>query len=299
MKKETSVDQLLRKLENDSITNDQKADIIAYIIDIESEKPEADMDLIQECFDYLEFLKNSEEELAARKELIPYHLQRSYQKAADKSAPFKTLDFSKIQPYRPICKHRIHTIGIAAAIFVAILVIAVTSLTVIAKVNGYGNMWKWLSVHLDEIFQSDLGEVKTIDGITVIREKDSKQYPDIESWLQEENFNILYPSLLPNDIKIEEILQSTRSEGEVKILFTFNTPDISFYTQNYDLANYEILEEMEIIEANGYRFGVLYTPEIAYAYNAYLTVDDFAYRIGCRDRDTLLILINHLKGIDS
>ena len=303
MKKETSVDQLLRELENDAVANDQRADILSKIIDIESEKSEADMDLIQECFDYLELLKNSEPEIAERRERIPYHLQRSYQKAADVSSPFKNLDFSKIQQHSPIRKRRIRTIGVAAAVFISILLLAATSLTVIARVNGYGNMWDWLYNHLNEIFQIVPGEMQTIDGITVVRENDSKIYPNIEAWLQEENLDLLYPSSLPDNVKIERILQTTRGEGEINIMFSFNTPDVSLYAQNYDLAHYEIPseipEDMEVIEANGYRFGILYTPEIDFNYHAYCIVDNFAYSIGCTERDSLLNLIYHLKGIES
>ena len=297
MKKETSVDQLLRQLEDDSITNDQKADILAMIIDIESEKPEADMVLIQECFDYLEVLKNSEEEIAERKERISYHLQRSYQKAADGSAPFKNLDFFKIQQHPPARKRRIRTIGVAAAVFVSILLLVATSLTVIARVNGYGNMWDWLSDHLNEIFHFNPGETKTVDGITVVRENDSKVYPNIESWLQEESWGIKYPSVLPDDVKIERIILSTRGEGEFSIAWVFNSPDVHFLAQNYDLSNFKITGDMEIVEANGYQFGILSTLEGGY--QAFCTINDFAYVIECAERDTLLTLINHLKGIES
>lgn len=297
MKKHSSVDQLIRDLNDNTITNKKRADILIKIIDLESQNDEADMDLIEECFDYLEFLTNSEAEIETRKGQLPDRLQRTYQRAANMENDSKNQFVSKIQPVAR--KRRFRKTGIVAAIIAASLLISITTLTVIARVNGYGNMWEWLSVHLDEIFQFNSGEVNTIDGITVIREKNSMQYPDIESWLYEEDFDILYPSLLPNDVKIEEILLSTRSAEEVNILFNFNTLNISFYAQNYDLAHYEISEGMEIIEANGYRFGVLYTPEIDFNYHAYCIVDNFAYNIGSQDRDTLFYLINHLKGSES
>lgn len=301
MKKDLSTDQLISELNDASITNKKKTDILMKIIDLESEKPDANMELIEECFDYLEFLTNSEAELEARKEQLPDLLRRTYQKAADMEDDSNDQIVPQIRP--AVRRRRFRKAGIAAAIIAAVLLISMTSLTVIARVNGYDSTWEWLSKHWEEYLGLNNGEQMTIDGITVIRETETIIYPDIESWLKEENLNILYPADLPEDVRLDHINQSARGEGEVSITLVFNTPEVIFNAQNYDLSSFEIHEEdMEIIEADGYRFGILYIPDISEmvcAYNAYFTVDNFAYIIGCQDRDTLLILINHLKGIKS
>lgn len=282
MNKKISVDQLLQELEKDSITSRERADILIKIINIESAKSEeeADMDLIQECIEFFNLLSNREEEIEAQKDQMHYRLQQIYQRAAEDDTSKNTI----------IRKRRFRSIGLAAAVFVAILLIMVTSLTVIARVNGYNSTLEWIYAHLNQIFQSDRGEENVIDGITVIREAETKNYPDIESWLQEENLDILYPSILPDGVSIDRIFQSTRGAGEVRIIFTFNTPDVRLLAQNYDLDHYEITEDMEVIEVNGYCFGILSTPDGGY--QAYCTFDNTAYDIVCSERDTLLTLIN-------
>lgn len=289
MNKKISVDQLLQELGKNSISSREKADILIQIINIESAKSEedADMDLIQECVEFLNLLTNSEREIEAQQDQLPYRLQRIYQKAAAEG----------ISKNKVIRKRRFRSLGIAAAVFVAVLLITVTSLSVIARVNGYGSTLEWIYAHLNQVFQSAPGEENNIDGITVIRETETKHYPNIESWLQEENLDILYPSLLPDGVSIDRIYQSTREEGEVSVIFSFNTPDIRFLAQNYDLNHFEIMEDMEVIEANGYYFGSFSTPDGSY--QAFCIFDNIAYGIECTDRDTLLTLINHLKGIKS
>lgn len=298
MKKHSSIDQLIRDLNDNSITSQKKADILIEIIDLESQSDDADMELIEECFDYLEFLTNSEAEIETRKGQLPDRLQRTYQKAADMENDSEDQLVPKIQPVAR--KRRFRKAGIAAAIIAATLLISMTTLTVIARVNGYNDPWEWLSKHWEEYLQLDNGGQLTGDGITVIRQTETIVYPDMESWLKEENLNLLYPSDLPEGIRLDHINQSARGEGEVDIYFVFSTPEVSFHAKNHDLDQYEIHEEdMEIIEINEYCFSILYTPEIEFAYHAYCIVDNFAYGIGCQDRDTLLILINHLKGIKS
>ena len=290
MKKELSMDMLLTELNNNSLTNGEKAEILTTIIDLESEKPDGDMDLIRECLDFLAYLNG--EESVTDEEQRTERLQRIYRKAADGEG--KGAEEGKKRPVGR--RRRLRKAAIVAAIIAGILLVAMTSLTVIARVNGYDSTWEWIADHWGEYLKLGHGEQTTIDGITIIREKDTKIYPDIESWLKEENLGILYPSVLPGDIKIDEIIENTRGEGEVSITLVFNTPAINFNAQNYDLSYFETHEEdMEVIELNGYRFGILYIPELESAYNAYYTVDGFAYFIGCQDRDTLLFMLENLK----
>lgn len=61
--KNIKTDTLIKELEKDATPNIRKAEILMAIIDIELEEHQdkADMDLIEECLDFLGFLNNSEE----------------------------------------------------------------------------------------------------------------------------------------------------------------------------------------------------------------------------------------------
>ena len=287
MKKELSMDMLLNELNNNSLSNGEKAEILTTIIDLESEKPNGDMDLIRECLDYLADLNN--EESAESAEQLPERLQRIYQKAAEEESTAKEKKQSIGR------KRRFRKATIVAAIVAAILLITMTSLTVIARVNGYGNAWEMFADHWREYLKLGNGDEMTYDGFTFIRHTETKIYPDMESWLKEENLNILYPSVLPDGVRVEEIDETPYAEGEIEFLFLFNTQEIHFYVSNYKPDRYEIPDGMETIEANGYRFGILYSPELPAPYRARTIVDGFAYSIGAQDRDTLFFLLENLK----
>ncbi len=295
MNKQTSVDQLLLDLEKNSISDREKADILIRIIEIESSKSEkdADMELIQECVEFLNILTNSEEEIEMQESQAADRLQQIYQKAADDTTPVNT-GLTKHQP--GIRKRRLRFFGLIAASFAVVILIAATSLTVIARVNGYGNMWEWLSEHLSEIFQVEPEKDHTIEGITVIRGTDTKTYSNMESWLQEESWDILYPSELPDGVWLDHILLVSHGEGETSIFWSFNTTDVRFSAQNFDLASFEPTENMEILEIGGYRFGIFSRPDGTY--QASCVIGDFAYSIECANHENLLFLINHLKGIE-
>lgn len=85
MKKNIKTDTLIKELEKDATPNIRKAEILMAIIDIELEEHQdkADMDLIEECLDFLGFLNNSEE---SDRKTPENHLLRIYQKAQNKTA---------------------------------------------------------------------------------------------------------------------------------------------------------------------------------------------------------------------
>lgn len=294
MNNQASIDQLFHKLENDAISDREKADILTKIIDIESSKPEkdADMELIQECIEFFNVLTNSENEIKMHESQLPARLQQIYQKAADANT-FANTCLSQSRPFSR--KRRSRSLGIAAASFAAIVLIVATSLTVIARINGYGNMWEWVSVHLNEIFHINSGDDGSIDGITVVLGNETTTYSDVESWLRKEDIDILYPSVLPDDVKLERILQSNYGEDEMDIIWVFNTPDVRFTVQNYALSNFELLDNAEIVEASGYRFNILYHSDVGH--QAFCIIGNYAYSIECTDRESLFTILNHLKGI--
>lgn len=284
MKKELSVDMLLNELNNDSLTNGEKAEILATVIDLESEKPDGDMDLIRECLDYLAFLNG--EESAAEAEQQAERLQRIYQKAADGEGAAKGKKSSAGRKRR-LCK-----VGVVAAIIVGILLVAMTSLTVIARVNGYDDVFEWITAHWQELPSN--GHIMSGDT-EFIWYKDYKSYYDIESWLEEEELDLLYPSVLPDGVQLAYIDRYITDEG-IDFAYVFDPPQIFVNVQNYDLDHFEIKDKMEIIEVNGYRMGILNIPnDPSYKYYAYFPYGDFAYNIGAPDRDTLLFLLENLK----
>lgn len=289
MKKYPSIESLLQKLENDSVTNSEKAELLTQIIDIESEKPkeEADVDLIEACFAYLETILHEESEIAERKKQLPGQLQRIQQKAAERTA-------SRKNPRKPARRKRI--IGILAAVFVTILLVA-TSLTVIARVDGYESMGEWVSIHLKELLQLESGKKHEIDGFTVVHGKDTKTYSSVEAWMQEESWNIVYPSDFPDNVRVDHILLDYRSEDEIAIHWIFNPSDVYFSAQNFDLAILEPVDTVEIVEINGYRFGILAQPDGSYQASG--VIEDFAYFMKCTNYEDLLFLLHHLKGMET
>lgn len=298
MRNHNEIDLLLEELGNDATSTRRKAEILIQLIDTELEKPEekADMDLIQECFDYLESLNESESDELTRKKKLEYHLTRIYQRGDDADASSLPSIPNTVRVNTHIWKRRLRTVGIVAAIFVATILVFASTLSVIARVNGYDTVLEWLSTNLNEYFQLETGKEYDIEGITVVRNTGNKTYDNIETWLQEEGLNLLYPSVLPEGVQLQRIVQNSQDGEKTFISWIFSDPDIRLAAQDFDLYKFEIGGDMEILEINGYQFGILNTPENSY--QAFCVAGDFAYSIECTIREDLLTLINHLKGLE-
>ena len=176
----------------------------------------------------------------------------------------------------------------------AVFVIIFSSFSVYAlSVGGYGKAWINISSSIKEFLKSE-NENNTINGITLIRPDYTKRYDTIEELILGENLDILYPSELPHNIKLESIVQSFYSDGKFKILFVFDEKNISMEATN------KIAFPSEFVSLNSnYTFKdieIYIIPIDDNNYQAVFHCNDFEYIIFSTDNETIIKIIQNLKG---
>lgn len=183
--------------------------------------------------------------------------------------------------------------ALAAALF--IFVFSGFSVLAISK-GGYSAAWEYVSLHVKEILNMEPG-TKERDGITFIREERTVKYDSLEELLSAENIeNVLYPSYLPNSIKIKSVSLIDYDDTNYMISYQFmNNPDNLFFNiKNYYENDLSSLINSQYYSANGLDFYIVDKNNL---YQAYVQYNGFEYTILYSNYIELLNILNNLKGI--
>ena len=196
----------------------------------------------------------------------------------------------KTQPIkRTIPLHKRLAISFAAVF----LVIALSFSVAAASLGGFSKAWIYISNSVKEIFGMGSGETE-MDGITVIKGKYSKKYNTIEELLSNENFDdILYPSKLPENIKIKSVSQIQLNNEQYTLTFQFNSENLNLHISNYYKSNFEFLSDYTIYQANGIEFYILQKEDGYYSIAQY---DGKEYSANCNNYEDLIYILSNMKG---
>lgn len=267
-------------------TKEQKIQWLCQMIDNETDKPEEEIDfaLIDECSAYLRELsdKAAEATKEQKKRILQQIKAHHNQTATTKSA--KVL--------RPSWKTPRKIIAIAATI---VLLLALT-LTVIAKVNGYSNAWEYVRENVQKIIGLDAGDRVNEGNITLTKHDGVVAYSSIEELLQEEGYDIMYPSELPDGVKITNISQVIAT-GDCHIYNVQFTDDgISMIVSNEKQIHFDNVNKYEKHEVNGIQFYIEKVSKDFYQATGHN--GEYEYAICCDDYDKLIVILDGMKGIE-
>jgi hypothetical protein len=258
--------------------------LIAYLnqtIDKELEKKfdEQDMDLIDECN---AFLNDIEGNKYAPDDKI---------KEENLAALSKVFARIKIVPKENI-KHtyNIFSWKKIAAVACAIVIMFVLSVFVTAVAQGLSPMEvldKWGVSILNLPYDKNVEAY----GMTFIRNGSVIEYHSIEDLLKSEKLEILYPTWIPEDIKIDSILLTERKEG-TSVTFVFNNSDVFFNVFMYEVYP-KIIENprFDVLKINGVD---CYLSMLDEKHNAIFYFDSKTYSISAKEYDTLIHLLNNI-----
>lgn len=278
--------QLKRNFDIASASKDELIEYLCQTIQSEVEKGDgADCDLIRECSDWLDELTADEitftpEELALRLEAI-------------KSGKIiNEVPSEKMRSNGSISKPRIWsrvTILVASMILLSLL-----SLTVMAIHAGYDSVWTFISSNFKTILEMDSGSEIRDDGITVIKNSETKQYRTIEELLAKENLKILYPSKIPNDGYIKEIRWITEDAERYVLYFFLSNTSYGIDISNYYITDLVLYESAECIEVNNVKYYISSIDNNSY--QAICHYNGFEYTIDSDNYDDLITIIHNMKG---
>lgn len=179
--------------------------------------------------------------------------------------------------------------GVACAMLIIAVILGMT-ITVMARVSGYNSASEWLSDHMGEVLGWGPGAHEK-EGITIYRGETSKDYGSIEELLSKEELDILYPSALPDGIKLRSVSITEFNNGEFTISFIFDTDSIGISISNFDLSSH-IFNTDDKVTVNGVEFGISHISEW---YQADCITGNYAYTITSYDYDSLIYLLNSMK----
>ena len=276
--------EFLLNLDMKDASREQKISWLCQIIKNETDKPEdqRDFDLIAECAEYLQELSEPDAE-PTQEQMDRVLLEIKANHPASKEIEM------------PVAKRPRKLLKIMAAAAV-LLVMLFSALTVAAKIQGYSTAWEFVLENIERISKMQSGDSLEENGITLIKGDKSVSYSSIEELISSEGYDILYPSDLPNDIKITKIAQQVVSETQCVWVFTFNDPNLSLSISNLRQTSSDDLNSYEIYETDSLTFYIK-----AFSNGSYQAVGcDFQneYRIIYTNYDVLVSILDKMKGTE-
>ena len=128
-------------------------------------------------------------------------------------------------PIQVFPKHkRIFTKIAATAFCVVFILFSAFSITAIA-VGGFDKAWVNISEFVSELLNLSPGTYET-DEVTLIKGNSSQQFDSIETLVETENLKILYPTKLPQNVKIASLTLMS-IDNDTRIYFEFSEPDLT------------------------------------------------------------------------
>ncbi len=253
------------------------------IIDHELDKPDTNMNLVKAYSAILDYREKGD----SKYELDP-KIQKEELKKLSKA--YKEAYTKKQQEKHDIVP-KFHKRALKVCTLVCSVVILISvSICTVSAINGVSPI-ELLSNFGKTIFNWKIDDPVEVNGMTFIRNGESRQYATIEECLQYENLDIYYPKWLPEGVYVESIIIYS-SNGADQIILKFNTDTILFGAQKIN-SNNRITEDEEysIIEINGI---LVYYNEIKGQYHAKMVIDDHIYSLTTPNID---IMENIISGL--
>ncbi len=174
----------------------------------------------------------------------------------------------------------------AAALIAAAITASLLTVGVVAKSAGF-DFGRWI----EEILNLKPGESTELDGFTVFKGENRERFDSIEEFLNEEKLDILYPSVLPENVICKNIIVY---EVDCKTTYSFNFSDKSYYYEiSEDVKTFE-WENFEIFTVNDIDFYLRQVYE--QKYQAVFTYNGYQCIVEATDYADIISIISNMKG---
>lgn len=261
------------------------------IIQAELEKDDAEIDqeLIDECSDCEAFLAHSNPEIS--QEEYALGLARIKERAQAMQA-----EGSNVTVQAKPGKRRF--MRVAVYFLAAALAIAILSVGAVAAFNGSA-AWEFVMTNMQQILGMKPGDSLESDKVTLVKGDLVAEYDSVEEALKAGGFEgILYPTELPEGVKIERIVQTTEdNESKYELSFSFTTNEIFYGVSNYDIIGMPNWDNTESIIVNNRLYYVVYKPNPG-IYQAGYYSEGYEHILKCIDYNTLICILNGMEELE-
>ena len=263
-------------------TDEQIRAWLFAIIDQELDKPEGqeDTELIRECSECEMYLSGSENTLTEAQYLaglakIKQHTASMNEKKAHKPRVWRRLP----------------------ALLAAVLALIVLSAGAVAAVSG-SPAWEFITTNIQQILGMEPGDTLESDKVTLVKGDLVAEYDSVEEALKAGGFEgILYPTELPEGVKIERVLFINDGDTDnYRLNFIFNSDQYSYRIYSYNSYQMENWPSLTVQKINDIEYVITYMSDIN------------QYQAGCyhngheqvfisTDYEILIDILNSMKEI--
>ena len=229
---------------------------------------------IDKCIDTIAKLKNhkteySQEELKAKADAL-LAKARAKEVAETAAAP------------APTRRYRLRPVLVAVIVLVAVCLCGATACGVIPSLR----MWFAKLVNNPGASVDDNGITYTYNGQAIV-------YTDVVDLLKKEELNILYPSKLPDGVKLENVQRVFEENTEI-IVWVLNSNDITFFitidaSQNIEVDPTATEYKTNFISARYWK------DELLGQYNSVFIFEGNYYSLTSRDLNSLLLILDNIR----
>ena len=202
----------IERINNDE-SNQVIIDKLKAIIEIESAKPisEQDIDLIDECVDYLMELENG---IELTEEEIEEGKQQIYKLLDKKKKPQKKIRFK----------------GLLIAACLAAMLLLVNFVAMACGVDTISILKEW-GHNIVGMFE---GEKEEYGGVTIIKENESLSFDSVSDFKKNTDYDILCPTSFPEGTKLKKI--KVTGSYDMNNNYISNYHSITFVTDNPQIS---------------------------------------------------------------
>ena len=271
----------LTRLNMSDAPRDVRMQWLCRIIDNEMAKnvDEIDMELVNECQEELAELMAEERTERFAGQDASTSAESEY--AGNLSSRGRTHAKGHTACY---AKKRIRLASLIAAV---VILASFASLSVVASSKGYASAFEYVSAMAKNLFNMNDGEMVEDGNITIIKNGEHTNYTSIEQMVQEEKLDIMYPTNLPYDIKITEVVITDLANGKFSVDFNFNSSQIDLFIYSDYTVNQETVEAFT------------YTVKSQAGDTFYIILRDTCYQAVCHKANReYVILANSYTDID-
>lgn len=179
----------------------------------------------------------------------------------------------------------------------ACIAILVALFSVISVANDW-NVFDFLTEKFGSVHSSPIEEELDFNGVTVIVNGKTTTYSNIEDALKSEEIDILYPTNLPDGIKVTNITFHKNTDAK-EVFFEFNDPELFMEVLHNETLTKDTKEVATEVQETDHYTCYIYEMADINSYQIIFEHNGNTYTLSHRDKKLLVEIIGNLEEINN